>query len=210
MDTPALPAPGVTRGHKYYTKMLKATAIVMPQVWTILPQGVLGLTAKPPIPLTAKPQTLSYVATVLGTPGPQPDRLAGPFTQSKKGKGCTMQSKDPDGLSMSSISTPGNSDESSDIGGEPMSNLPVGGPSGGGSGPGGGGGSPGGGAALRPPPSEGPPGPASPSGPPGPPGPPGPTTANPPPQGLVWDTHLKWDVIPAWDGNKDTALKWIY
>jgi hypothetical protein len=236
MDTPALPAPGVARGHEYYTKMLEATTVTTPQVRTILPQGVLGLAAKPPIPSTAKPQVLSYAAAVLSTPGPQPDTLTGPFTPNKKGKGRATQSKDPEDPSTSSNNAPGSSDEPSDTGGKPTGNPPVGGPAdsggnpgggggnpgGGGGNPGGGGGNPGGGAAPRPPPSGGPPGPpgplgpsgpagpSGPSGPPGPPGPPGPAAANPPPQGFVWDTRLKWDVIPAWDGNKDTALEWIY
>ena len=55
------------------------------------------------------------------------------------------------------------------------------------------------------------PGPQGPRGPEGPPGPPGPLGAvrNPPEEPFVFQKKIKWDLVPEWDGEGDTAVKWI-
>ncbi|KAF9514807.1 hypothetical protein BS47DRAFT_1392068 [Hydnum rufescens UP504] len=157
-DTPALPAPGVSRAHGYYAEMLSALPTRPPA--TLFPQEQ----ATAPIPFTFPPMKgllisqASNGSTALS--GPLYAGTSEPIPMESKGKGPMPPPSCP----------------TSSKGSEP-------GPSrgGGGGGDGGGSGSPGRGG-----------------------------TANVLPQGITWDHHLKWTVVPKWDGDKDTAIDWLY
>jgi hypothetical protein len=68
---------------------------------------------------------------------------------------------------------------------------------------------PGSGPPAVPPPC--PPGPPVPPGPPIPPGPPVPPggTPRPPDKPFVFQKKIKWELVPSWDGDGNSAIKWI-
>ncbi|KAF9520040.1 hypothetical protein BS47DRAFT_1357774 [Hydnum rufescens UP504] len=193
MDTPALPAPGISRVHDYYASMVKAILFSLSGVLaTHVPSTLASLgPSSNPTPSQGPNVTLTRLA----------EQGSSQSTGSSNGKGPLPPPSHPNSLEGGGNGPPGGGGN----GGEP-------------GGGGGGGDPPQGGSGARDPPSGGFPGPNGPSGPLGPPGPPGPpglpgfqgAIGRAPSQGITWDNHIKWSAVPEWDGDPDTVIDWLY